>query len=125
MGGVRWTSRNKKTSVAYSVDVGPQDPAGLQQRFVSSLVFKHQLTDRFQYVLQHDLGQQKNAVRVGQSAQWYGIDQYVLYKLTDQWSANLRAEWFCDNDGVRVAGHRPTRDCACGRWAALPATSLR
>jgi hypothetical protein len=104
MGGVRWTSESKKTSVAYSVDVGPQDHAGLQQRFASSLVFKHQLTDRFQYVLQHDLGQQKNAVRVGQSAQWYGIDQYFLYKVNDHWSANLRAEWFCDNNGVRVAG---------------------
>jgi hypothetical protein len=114
MGGVRWTSRNERTSLGYSVNVGPEDPDGLQQRFVSSLVFKHQFTDRFQYVLQHDLGQQKNAVRVGQSAQWYGVDQYFLYKLSDQWSANLRAEWFCDDDGVRVAGAPP--DAGLRMW---------
>jgi hypothetical protein len=104
MGGVRWTSHSKRTSAAYSVDVGPQDAAGLQQRFVSSLVFKHQVTERFEYVLQHDLGQEKNAVSVGQSAQWYGINQYFLYKINKCWSANLRAEWFRDNNGVRVHG---------------------
>lgn len=104
MGGVRWTSEKKKTSVAYSVDVGPQDPEGLKQRFVGSFVLKHQLTERLQYVLQNDIGQEQNGVRVGQSAQWYGINQYALYKLNDHWSANVRAEWFCDNNGVRVGG---------------------
>jgi hypothetical protein len=104
MGGVHWQSRSKKTSVVYSLTVGPEDPAGLQQRLATSLVFKHEFTDNFTYILQHDLGQEKNGVTVGQSAQWYGIDQYFLYKLNKNWTANLRAEWFRDNNGVRVGG---------------------
>ena len=125
MGGVRWNSLSKKTSVAYSVDTGPQDADGVQQRFASSLVFKHQFTERFQYVLQNDLGQQQNTPVAGQSAAWYDIDQYFLYKLNKCWSANLRAEWFRDANGVRVAGAPPTPECASGRWAASPATSTR
>jgi hypothetical protein len=50
------------------------------------------------------MGQQQNTPHAGQVAQWYGIDQYFLYKLNTHWSANLRAEWFRDDDGVRVAG---------------------
>ncbi|MEN6450153.1 MAG: porin [Thermoguttaceae bacterium] len=104
MGGIRWMSENKKTAVAYSVNVGPEDAAGVQQRFVSSLVFKQELTERLQYVLQHDLGQEQNALPNGDSAQWYGVNQYVLYKLNKQWSANFRGEWFRDNNGTRVGG---------------------
>jgi len=104
MGGVQWTSSSKKTSLNYALSTGPQDAAGVKDRFVSSLVFKHQLTKRLQYVLQHVLGREKNAVRVGQSGEWYGINQYFLCKLNRCWSANLRVEWFRDDDGVRVAG---------------------
>ena len=104
MGGVRWTSRNKKTSVAYSLNTGPEDPAGVEQRTVTSLVFKHQFTERFEYVLQNDMGEQNNTPVTGRTAAWYDIDQYFLYKLRDHWSANLRAEWFQDTNGVRVAG---------------------
>jgi hypothetical protein len=117
-GGVRWTAQDKKTSIGYTVNVGPEDPEGIQQRFVGTLVFKHQVTDRLQYVLQHDLGQEQNGVTVGQSAQWYGIDQYFLYKLNDRWSANLRAEWFRDNNGVRVQGAPP--DAGLRVWPASP-----
>ncbi len=104
MGGVRWNSENKKTSLAYSVNVGPQDEAGIQQRFVGSLVYKYQLTERLQYILQNDIGQEQNAPAVDQVATWYGINQYALYKLNDRWSLNTRVEWFRDADGVRVAG---------------------
>jgi hypothetical protein len=104
MGGVRWNSSNQRTSIAYSVDVGPQDDAGVQQRFVSSLVLKQQMTERLQYVFQNDYGYQEHTLANGRGADWYGINQYLLYKLNDRWSLNMRAEWFRDDDGVRVGG---------------------
>ena len=125
MGGVRWTSRSKKTSVAYSVDTGPQDPDGRQQRFASSLVFKHQFTEQFQYVLQNDLGQQKNTPAPAKAPSGTTSTSTSSTSSTSCWSANLRAEWFRDANGVRVAGRRPTPDCVSGRWAASPATSTR
>jgi hypothetical protein len=37
-------------------------------------------------------------------AQWYGLNNYLLYTINKCWSANLRAEWLRDDDGLRVAG---------------------
>ena len=77
MGGVKWVSSDKRTSVAFALSTGAQDPLavvdgvaigdwngipGDQERFVYSLVFQHQLTDRFRYVAVHNLGYEDNAV---------------------------------------------------------------
>lgn len=111
MGGVKWNSANGRTKIAYAVSVGPQDPPGDfnnipgdQDRFVYSLVVQQQLTERLQYVCVHNLGTERNAPATGTDAEWYGINQYFLYKLNACWSANLRAEWMRDDDGVRIAG---------------------
>jgi hypothetical protein len=64
---------------------------------------------KLQYVFQNDFGYQQQATVSGQNAFWYGINQYLLYSVTDMVSAGLRAEWFRDADGIRVvkgnAGH--------------------
>ena len=119
MGGVKWVSADKKTSVAYALSVGPQDPPaivngvpiadwdgtpGNQDRFVYSLVCQHQFTDQFKYVLVHNLGLEDNALPPGQNAEWYGLNQYFLYQINPKWSANLRFEWMRDDDGARIAG---------------------
>src|SRR5690606_1023500 len=39
-----------------------------------------------------------------QDAEWYGLNQYLIYTVNDCWSYGLRAEWFRDDDGVRVGG---------------------
>jgi hypothetical protein len=104
MGGVKWVSESKRTSLAFALDAGPQDNAGQQDRFVYSIVLQHQLTERFKYVLQNDMGWQENTLLDGGTATWADINQYFLYKLNDKWNANLRAEWFGDNDGTRVGG---------------------
>jgi len=43
MGGVKWTSTDRRTSLAYAVSTGAQDPAGAQNRFVYSLVAQRQI----------------------------------------------------------------------------------
>jgi len=47
-------------------------------------------------------GFESNAAPDGDEANWYGIVGYVGYKISDYVSVNGRAEWFRDNDGVRV-----------------------
>ncbi|MBN2473051.1 MAG: porin [Pirellulales bacterium] len=103
-GGVRWASRDKRTSLAYSISSGPQDVAGVQNRFASSLVFKRQVTDRFQYVLVHNLGIEDDATQDDRDGEWYGVNQYFLYQLNPKWSLNMRFEWLRDDDGTRVMG---------------------
>jgi hypothetical protein len=72
------------------------------------------VTDKWTYVLQHDNGWQDASVAIpgagvaGQDAEWYGVNQYLFYTINDCWKAGVRAEWFRDDDGVRVAGVRPT-----------------
>jgi len=105
LGGVKWTSDDKETSLAFAVTSGPQDAAGDNNRYAHAVIFTEQVSQRLQYVLQHNYGFEEHGVTAtGGDAQWYGLDQYLIYKLTDRWSAGLRMEWFCDHDGTRVAG---------------------
>lgn len=104
MAGVKWNSSSDRTSIAYAISAGPQDPLGIHDIFVSSLVLKHQLTDRFQYVLVHNLGTIANLPPQGQDGEWYGLNQYFLYSISPQLSANLRFEWFRDDDGGIIRG---------------------
>lgn len=101
--GIIWDHAETGTSVAYSLDAGRNDPAGLRDQFVQSLVFKQQLSERLLYVLQSDMGFLDEGAGQ-QAAQWYGANQYLLYTINACWSAGMRAEWFRDDDGTRVAG---------------------
>ncbi|MCE5301710.1 MAG: porin [Planctomycetaceae bacterium] len=68
--------------------------------YMNSLVFTWKLTDKLTYVLQHDLGTNYN---IGDAdAQWYGLSNYLLYKLNDCWGVGGRFEWFQDPQGARV-----------------------
>jgi hypothetical protein len=42
-----------------------------------------------------------------QHADWYGINQYLFYKINCCWTAGLRFEWFDDPQGYVVTGLRP------------------
>ncbi len=103
LGSVAWTSRDECTSLAFALETGKEDNAGAFNRTVYSLVFSHYLTDRLQWVLQHDLGYEDNAAR-GADAEWYGVNTYLFYQINCEWSAGIRYEWFADDDGVRVTG---------------------
>ncbi|MCR4411920.1 MAG: porin [Thermoguttaceae bacterium] len=106
LGGVKWTSDSKRTTLSMMVDSGAQDPAGEHNRTSYFLVFSHQLTDKTLYALQHTLGVEDNgAIRdPGHDAEWYGLAQWLIYKLNDRWSLGARFEWMRDDDGSRIAG---------------------
>ncbi len=101
---------NECTNLSWMVNVGDFGD-GSQLRngnngvsgdiYMNSWVLQHELTDRLKYVFQHDLGV-NSSVPGGANSEWYGINQYVIYTVTDCLSYGLRAEWFRDDDGARV-----------------------
>jgi len=110
MFGFKWTNQCKGTELDWGLCQGPQDPLGQQDRIVSVFVLKQKLGEKWQYIFQQDYGVQKNSLAgtgpVGDAA-WYGINQYFLYTINPKWKAICRAEWFRDDDGVRVFGPPP------------------
>ena len=83
--------------------------ATIGNRSILSTVYVNELNDKLTYVFQNDNGWQFGAVGVpsvlGQQAnlaQWYGINQYLFYNISDTLVAGTRLEWFRDNNGYRV-----------------------
>jgi hypothetical protein len=72
--------------------------------------------DEWQYVFQHDYGWQLegSGFTPGQTAEWYGINQYLFYTINDCWKAGTRFEWFRDDDGARVTGLRNQNNAIFG-----------
>ncbi len=68
---------------------------------LNTLTFTWRITERWTYVLQNDIGTNWALPNAG-DAQWYGIDQYLMYKINDCWALGMRVEWFRDDDGRRV-----------------------
>ena len=121
-GGIVWDGGNGLT-VAWNVIFSPNEPvffgpnAGLlTNRNFSSLVVGYTFggCDQWQYVFQNDVGWQHDANAfdavpndgINDSAEWYGVNQYLFYTINECWKAGLRAEWFRDDDGARVTGLR-------------------
>jgi len=110
-----WTI-NEKSSLAIVHTISQEasnssTAGGFSQRFLQTLVYSRQLTDNLQYVLHTDYGHQENATGPvgiqpngeGRSAAWYGMNQYLFYKVNDRISYGFNFEWFRDLDGFRIA----------------------
>jgi hypothetical protein len=105
IGGFVWTSEDERASVAFSAISGDEVGSALPiigRRDFYALVISYELTENWQYVFQHDYGRQENGRGPGQSAHWYGINQYLYYTINDCWKAGIRGEWFNDQNGTRV-----------------------
>lgn len=104
LSGIRWTSDDKETSISFMTTAGAQNQTS-DSRFAYALVYREQVTQKLNYVLQHNFGCESNVPYLGgQNAQWYGLDQYLFYTINPCWSAGIRAEWFRDQNGSRIAG---------------------
>jgi len=91
----------------------------LEDEYIQSLVVKYQVTPKLLYVLQNDLGWAEGA-GANADAEWYGINQYLLYTLNEKWAAGMRIEWFRDDDGTRVMG---LGNLDARGWAGAPGFS--
>ena len=77
------------------------------QRYYQSLVYTRPINDNWTYVGQSDFGTQRDATVSGQNANWYGINQYVYYKVSDKWTWGANFEWWRDEEGYRVQQFLP------------------
>jgi hypothetical protein len=107
MGGVLYAPCHGKYTIFFTAMTGEEDGATVPPvqgvRNFYALVFTYNITDNFQYVLQHDNGWQENGVGPGVDAEWYGLNQYLFYTVNECWKLGARAEWFRDDDGVRLS----------------------
>jgi hypothetical protein len=97
--------------VTFAVITGDEDNDASQptNRTRYSVIVTADLTCRVQYVFHHWLGTQADYfTATGDSANWYGIDQYLFYKLSETLALGARVEWFRDEDGVRIGLNRPS-----------------
>ncbi len=103
LGGMNWSSRDGRTSLAYAIHFGREqaDPS-TDIRSTFSFVVQHKFTDRSRYVVQYDRGYEENGASNGSDADWFGVNQYLLYTINCQWQAGARFEWFRDEEGTRV-----------------------
>jgi len=76
--------------------------------YMNSFVIQTALTDRLTYVFQHDLGNQSDIPGQALDNEWYGINQYLFWKLNECWTFGARVEWFRDDDGARVTANNFT-----------------
>ncbi len=80
-------------------------------RWLQTNVYSRPLTrisEKLNYVAQSDWGYQTHALLNDKTAQYYGLNQYLFYKVSDCWTWGLRGEWFRDEEGFRVGGFLST-----------------
>jgi len=112
LGGVTWTSDDAGTSLAVTSTAGKRSESYNDNWAMYSIVGKHNFTDKLHYIIQHDHGFADNVWTPNsapngvatENAEWYGINQYLIYDVNDKVSTGLRAEWFRDHNGYRVWG---------------------
>lgn len=102
IGGVNWTSDDKGTSVFVSGTTGGTSEHDSNNWSMYSVVIKHDIMEGLHYTFQHDHGFANKIAGLG-DATWYGINQYLTYDIQDDLGIGIRAEWFRDDDGFRVA----------------------
>jgi hypothetical protein len=78
--------------------------AKTEQRTRYSAIVSVHPTDDLEYVFHHHYAYQEDGKVGGGTARWYGIDQYLYYRLHQKVKAGLRFEWFRDEAGTRVGG---------------------
>jgi hypothetical protein len=115
LGGVSFKNSDQTQAFTSTVASGNEpvfilnSPQNVGNRSIWSNVYTNELNDKWTDVFQNDNGWQFNAntpySNVGQQAglaQWYGINQYMFYNVSDTVVAGMRFEWFRDNNGYRV-----------------------
>ena len=106
-----WSKTFKDKSNLSQVLLLTQEPnfnSQFTQRYYQSLVYTKPINDNWTYVGQTDFGTQRNATISGKQANWYGINQYLYYKVNDKWTWGVNGEWWRDEEGFRVAQFLPS-----------------
>ncbi len=77
-------------------------PSNAGDIYMHSVVVDYQINECMQYVFQSDYANNRIA---GAHNEWYGVNQYLFYTLSDCYKLGARFEWFNDADGVRIVNN--------------------
>lgn len=102
-----YASSEKFVTASFAVITGEEpsaNPLRYEQRTRYSAILGVNPTKNLEYVFHHYYAYQEDGKLGGGIARWYGIDQYLYYRLHEQVKAGLRFEWFRDEAGTRVGG---------------------
>jgi hypothetical protein len=106
LGGISWASRDRRIKLLFALSVGREQdepPPSSSLRTAYSMVGIFQVTDRLEYVIQHNLGIDEGAAaNRTRDANWFGLNQYLFYTINPCWKAGIRFEWFRDEDAHRI-----------------------
>lgn len=101
-GGFTLENQSHTRAFSFSILDGNVDDTQPSHLTYYYSMLRQDLTEDLHFVLQHDYGEQNNAIP-GQRAEWYSLVNYLTYDLNSDWSAGVRAEWFHDDDGTRFS----------------------
>lgn len=104
VGGIKWSRPDGKESLQLAVILG-SGRYDEQEQFnnpqVVDLVYNRQLNEKLSYAVDALLGFQSQVPDIG-SASWFGVVQYLTYKISPEVSSTARLEFFEDVDGNRT-----------------------
>jgi Putative beta-barrel porin-2, OmpL-like. bbp2 len=121
--GATWTSDSKATSVNVSGTYGGRSEISSDDWSMYSVVLKHNITDKAHLMVQHDHGFADGLITSTGIAdtEWYGVNTHFTYDVLDNLAAGVRAEWFRDQNGVRVFSSAREGVSAPGSFYAVTA----
>ncbi len=128
LGGINFASDDESTSLALSITTGEAGRFDRHSnRTMYSVVFNNDFTENLHYTFHHDFGIQENGAGEGKDANWYGVNQYLVYDLADTLSVGIRGEWFRDEDGTRVTDFSNSYFAVTGgiNWSPVPWLTVR
>lgn len=103
----KYAADDKFWTASFAVITGEEpsaNPLRYEQRTRYSAIVTVNPLKNLEYVLHHYYAYQEDGKLGGGIARWYGVDQYLYYRLHEQVKAGLRFEWFRDEAGIRVGG---------------------
>jgi hypothetical protein len=103
-GTVRWTAKDQKDSVLFSVILGSgrfNQELDFHNPEIFDLVYTHKFNDKLTYNFESLFGFTTNVPDIG-TAQWFGILNYLTYELSPRVSSTTRLEFFDDEQGERT-----------------------
>ncbi|HEV7998350.1 MAG TPA: outer membrane beta-barrel protein [Planctomycetaceae bacterium] len=103
-GTARWTAKDQKDSVLFSVILGSgrfNQARDFHNPEVFDLVYTHKFSDKLSYNFESLFGFTTNVPDIG-TAEWFGILNYLTYEISPRVSSTTRLEFFDDVQGERT-----------------------
>jgi hypothetical protein len=91
-------------------------------------VFTLKASDALTFIVDADYFNESDYPDYGESALWYGVAGYAIYKATDRLTLSLRPEVFVDSDGTRGLNNVPNPNLASNAgtvWEITPTVSYQ